>query len=71
MSRYLDISGNLLIEKFIGKGSFSAVYQAQNLKTKDKFALKKICVGEIEDEKARNDCMKEVYLLQVRKVVLI
>lgn len=65
MSRRSKIERHLLKEQCIGRGTFSAVFQVQNVKNKQKFALKRVFIGNIEDKKAKNDCINEVYLLQV------
>ena len=52
------------IEKKIGAGQFSEVYKAHDLVTGEFVALKKICIFEMMDARARLDCMKEINLLQ-------
>jgi NIMA (never in mitosis gene a)-related kinase len=48
----------------IGKGQFSVVYRARCKLDNRMVALKKIQLYEMTDVKARNDCMKEIQLLQ-------
>lgn len=52
------------IEKKIGKGQFSEVFQAVDRKTGTAVALKKISIFEMMDAKTRLDCYKEINLLQ-------
>lgn len=52
------------IEKKIGRGQFSEVYKALDEKHGNHVALKKIGIFEMMDAKARQDCMKEINLLQ-------
>lgn len=52
------------IEKIIGKGQFSEVSKALDKKTGEWVALKKICIFDIVDVKSRQDCMREINLLQ-------
>lgn len=53
------------VEKCIGRGTFSTVYEIRRSIDNRKFALKKVLIAEITDEKARQDCLNEVKLLQV------
>ncbi|KAI3632996.1 hypothetical protein MIR68_009071 [Amoeboaphelidium protococcarum] len=55
---------NYVIEKRVGKGQFSEVYRARDVRTEVIVALKKIPIFEMTDEKARNDCIKETDLLK-------
>lgn len=52
------------IEKRIGKGQFSEVYQALDKTNGRRVALKKVNIFEMMDAKARRDCIKEINLLQ-------
>ncbi|CAI5455726.1 unnamed protein product [Caenorhabditis angaria] len=52
------------IEKKIGKGQFSEVFRAQCKWNNLHVALKKIQVFEMVDQKARQDCLKEIDLLK-------
>lgn len=52
------------VEKRIGKGQFSEVYQALDKTNNRRVALKKVCIFEMMDAKARRDCIKEINLLQ-------
>ncbi|CAG0924927.1 unnamed protein product [Notodromas monacha] len=54
---------NFRIDKKIGKGQFSVVYRAEHVDGKV-VALKKVQIFEMMDAKAREDCMKEIKLLQ-------
>ncbi|CAI4221017.1 unnamed protein product [Auanema sp. JU1783] len=53
-----------LIEKKIGKGQFSEVFRAKCIWDGQMVALKKIQVFEMVDQKARQDCLKEIDLLK-------
>ncbi|CAJ0947350.1 unnamed protein product, partial [Mesorhabditis belari] len=53
-----------VIEKKIGKGQFSEVFRAKYVPNNTMVALKKIQVFEMVDQKARQDCMKEIDLLR-------
>lgn len=55
---------NFEIEKKIGKGQFSVVYKARCHLDNSIVALKKIQIFEMMDAKARQDCIKEIKLLQ-------
>lgn len=55
------------VTKCIGKGTFSVVYEVYNSKNQRKYALKKVFVDDIVDQKARADCFNEVNLLQRAK----
>uniref|UniRef100_A0A6A7G0D0 NEK6-subfamily protein kinase n=1 Tax=Hirondellea gigas TaxID=1518452 RepID=A0A6A7G0D0_9CRUS len=55
---------NYDIEKEIGKGQFSVVYRARCKVDNRVVALKKVQIFEMNDSKARLDCMKETNLLQ-------
>lgn len=63
VSRDFDQS-RFTVEKKIGAGQFSEVYKAYDKVTGDGVALKKICIFEMMDARARLDCMKEINLLQ-------
>ncbi|KAK5967307.1 Molting protein MLT-1 [Trichostrongylus colubriformis] len=52
------------IEKKIGKGMFSEVFRAKCEWNGQMVALKKIQVFEMVDQKARQDCLKEIDLLK-------
>ncbi|ULT83544.1 hypothetical protein L5515_018496 [Caenorhabditis briggsae] len=52
------------IEKKIGKGQFSEVFRAECTWVELHVALKKIQVFEMVDQKARQDCLKEIDLLK-------
>jgi NIMA (never in mitosis gene a)-related kinase len=52
------------IEKKIGQGQFSMVFRACNTVDSMNVALKKIQIFEMVDAKARQDCLKEIELLQ-------
>ncbi|XP_046439026.1 serine/threonine-protein kinase Nek7-like isoform X3 [Daphnia pulex] len=52
------------IGQHIGKGQFSVVYRAHCKLSNTMVALKKVQLYEMTDLKARNDCMKEIQLLQ-------
>ncbi|KAI8800572.1 kinase-like domain-containing protein [Cladochytrium replicatum] len=52
------------LEKKIGKGQFSTVYRAKNVKDDTIVALKKVPIFEMMDLKSRNDCIKEIDLLR-------
>lgn len=52
------------IGQCIGKGQFSSVYRARCKLDQQMVALKKVQLYEMTDVKARNDCMKEIQLLQ-------
>ncbi|KAL7750208.1 Serine/threonine-protein kinase Nek6 [Sorochytrium milnesiophthora] len=54
------------VEKKIGKGQFSTVFRAKDKRSGDVVALKRMQIGEM-DEKARNDCLKEIDLLKSLK----
>ncbi len=53
------------IGRRIGKGQFSVVYRVRCKIDQQMVALKKVQLYEMTDVKARNDCMKEIQLLQV------
>lgn len=53
------------IGQHIGKGQFSVVHRAYCKRSDRMVALKKVQIYEMTDVKARNDCMKEIRLLQV------
>lgn len=65
---FIKSAYNLEIENIIGKGQFSSVYRAKVKDTNETVALKKVKIFDMLDKKARLDCMKEINLLQVRKV---
>nr|XP_054919918.1 serine/threonine-protein kinase Nek7-like isoform X1 [Dermacentor andersoni] len=48
----------------IGTGSFSVVYKARTIQDGALVAVKKVKVKDMRDEKAKNDCVKEIALLQ-------
>lgn len=52
------------IGQYIGKGQFSVVNRARCKVSNEMVALKKVQLYEMTDLKARNDCMKEIQLLQ-------
>lgn len=52
------------IGQCIGKGQFSSVYRTRCKLNQQLVALKKVQLYEMTDVKARNDCMKEIQLLQ-------
>lgn len=52
------------IEKKIGQGQFSVVFKARSKTDSETVALKKIQIFEMVDAKARQDCLKEIELLQ-------
>lgn len=62
----LELSSYKVYEK-IGKGQFSEVYRATRESDGMVVALKTIKISEMTDVKSRNDCMKEIKLLQVIK----
>lgn len=53
------------VEKRIGKGQFSTVYKGTRIKDNLFVAIKKIPIHQMQDVKARNDCIKEIDLLKV------
>lgn len=55
---------NFEVQKKIGKGQFSVVYKAICKEDGSVVALKKVQIFEMMDAKARQDCMKEISLLQ-------
>lgn len=67
MTKYCSSSIDRLyrVEKCIGRGTFSTVYEIRHLIENRKFALKEVLIADIEDEKARMDCLNEVDLLKV------
>lgn len=67
---FVKSAHGLEIENIIGKGQFSSVYRAKVKDTNETVALKKVKIFDMFDEKARLDCMKEINLLQVRKLHL-
>ena len=63
-----DIYGSLQnfeTEKQIGQGQFSLVYRAKCLVDGTTVALKKMKIYELMDQKAREECYKEIELLKV------
>ncbi|KXS16504.1 kinase-like protein [Gonapodya prolifera JEL478] len=52
------------IERKIGKGQFSTVYRAKRSDDGTIVALKRVPLGDMVDEKARADCIKEIDLLK-------
>eukprot|EP01137_Pigoraptor_chileana_P025949 Opistho-2@96206 len=50
--------------KKLGSGQFSTVYSAVVLGTREKVAIKKVPLHDIQDSKARADCLKETDLLR-------
>jgi len=58
--------GAYTIDKKLGKGQFASVYRARRTDNPngDLFALKRISIAELSDEKARMDCLKEIDLLK-------
>lgn len=55
------------IIKLIGQGKFSYVFQAQNLKTGKQIALKLLKIFDMNDTKQRDNCIKEVKLMEKLK----
>lgn len=55
---------NFEIDKRIGKGQFSEVFRARCKIDNSVVALKKVQIFEMMDAKARQDCIKEIGLLQ-------
>ncbi len=67
MSRQ-HIYGNLAnfeTEKQIGQGQFSQVFKARCIIDNRVVALKKMKIYELMDQKARDECYKEIELLKV------
>jgi NIMA (never in mitosis gene a)-related kinase len=50
--------------KLIGQGKFSYVFKAQKIETKNLVALKLIKIFDMDNEKMRDSCLKEVQLHQ-------
>ena len=48
----------------IGQGKFSFVFKAENIKTKQFIALKLLKIFDINDVKQRDNCIKEVKLME-------
>ena len=55
------------IQKLIGQGKFSYVFKAKRVEDKKIIALKLIKIFDMENEKQRDACLKEVQLHQVSK----
>jgi len=55
---------NFHVEKCIGQGAFSDVYIAVCVVNQRRVALKKVKILEIQDAKARQDCINEIDLLR-------
>ena len=53
------------ILKLIGQGKFSYVFKARRVQDKKIIALKLIKIFDMENEKQRDSCLKEVQLHQV------
>uniref|UniRef100_A0A1I7Y050 non-specific serine/threonine protein kinase n=2 Tax=Steinernema glaseri TaxID=37863 RepID=A0A1I7Y050_9BILA len=60
MSSYKDL---YIDEEFIGSGNFSSVYRALNQVNGQVVALKKVDLGQINEPKALEDCLKETKIL--------
>lgn len=56
---------NFQIEKQIGQGQFSQVFKARCLHDNRVVALKRMKIYELMDQKAREECYKEIELLKV------
>lgn len=52
------------IHRLIGRGKYSQVYAAQHRPTQLTVALKKVAIFDMMDPQARQDCLKEVKILQ-------
>lgn len=57
---------NFHIEKQIGQGQFSQVFKAKCLIDNRVVALKRMKIYELMDQKAREECYKEIELLKVK-----
>ena len=57
---------NFHIEKQIGQGQFSQVFKAKCLVDNRVVALKRMKIYELMDQKAREECYKEIELLKVK-----
>lgn len=53
------------IQKLIGQGKFSYVFKSKRVSDKRMVALKLIKIFDMENEKQRDSCLKEVQLHQV------
>ena len=61
---YGDLA-NFETEKQIGQGQFSQVFKARCIIDNRVVALKKMKIYELMDQKARDECYKEIELLKV------
>lgn len=52
----------------LGQGKFSYVFKARNVQTKKIVAMKLIKIFDMDNEKQRDSCLKEVQLHQVCKL---
>uniref|UniRef100_A0A7R9VYE8 non-specific serine/threonine protein kinase n=1 Tax=Chlamydomonas euryale TaxID=1486919 RepID=A0A7R9VYE8_9CHLO len=52
------------INHLIGRGQYSTVYAAQHVASGTAVALKKVAIFDMMDPKARQDCLKEVKILE-------
>jgi len=59
------------ILKLIGQGKFSYVFKARRVEDKKIIALKLIKIFDMENQKQRDSCLKEVQLHQVSIFTLI
>ncbi len=62
---------NFQIEKQIGQGQFSQVFKAKCLVDQRVVALKRMKIYELMDQKAREECYKEIELLKVAYLIFI
>ena len=60
----MEINGFEIL-KLIGQGKFSYVFKARRVEDKRIIALKLIKIFDMENEKQRDTCLKEVQLHQV------
>jgi len=58
------------ILKLIGQGKFSYVFKARRVADKKIIALKLIKIFDMENQKQRDSCLKEVQLHQVSAVLV-
>lgn len=61
----LKIKKYFYMEKCIGNGTFSTVFQVRHVQNGQRFALKKIFIKDIQVELAKIDYYNEVQLLKV------